>query len=184
MPGALVLPALWAGGRLAGNDHLAALGLHATEAVAIGLGTTAVVKSLAGRQRPDVEPRDASSWKLGRGWRQTDYSSFPSGHTTIAFAAASAISGELKAWRPDVRRWLAPVLYGGAALVGASRIYDDEHWASDVVAGAGIGMLAGRATVRWHQAHPDNRVDGWLLSGSLLPAAGGGAHLSMTILLP
>jgi membrane-associated phospholipid phosphatase len=182
-PGALVvLPALWLAGRAAGDERLAALGLHASEAVAVGLGTTGVLKGIAGRARPFASPHDAGSWKLGRGWRRTEFASFPSGHSAIAFATASSVSGELAGWRPDVRRVVAPVLYAGAAVVAASRVYDDRHWASDVLAGAGIGTVAGRATVRWNQARPGNRWDRWLLAGSLVPAAGGGTRLSVAIL--
>ncbi|HST61860.1 MAG TPA: phosphatase PAP2 family protein, partial [Longimicrobium sp.] len=38
--------------------------------------------------------------------------------------------------------------YGGAAAVAWSRVYEDKHWASDVTAGAIIGIVAGRGTVR------------------------------------
>ena len=65
---------------------------------------------------------------------------------------------------PASRRWLAPLLYGGAALVGASRVYENEHWASDVLAGAAIGTFSGWKVVRYNHAHPGNRVDRLFLS--------------------
>jgi membrane-associated phospholipid phosphatase len=43
------------------------------------------------------------------------------------------------------QRWVPPVAYGLATLVGLSRIYDNAHWASDVMAGAAIGFLSAKA---------------------------------------
>jgi hypothetical protein len=41
-------------------------------------------------------------------------------------------------------------MYGGAALVGLSRMYNNRHWASDVITGAAIGTFAGTKVVRYH----------------------------------
>ena len=65
---------------------------------------------------------------------------FPSGHTTAAFAFAGVLAHE---WG-DVPG-VAPAAYGIAGLVGLSRINDDAHWASDVVAGAIIGWASATA---------------------------------------
>jgi membrane-associated phospholipid phosphatase len=92
----------------------------------------------------------------------------------MAFAAAAAVTGETARWWPDATPYIGTALYGGAALAGVSRIYHDKHWASDVVVGAAIGTFVGRKVVRYHRSHPRNRVDRWLLAGSLVPAAGGG----------
>src|SRR5438128_1542792 len=55
--------------------------------------------------------------------------------------------------------------YGGAGLVGASRIYNNMDWASDVVAGAAIGTIIGLRVVKYTHSHPDNRIDTKLIKG-------------------
>ena len=63
---------------------------------------------------------------------------FPSGHTTEAFAYAEFIQQEYK----DVSPWYGAVGYAAATATGLLRIYNNKHWLSDVVAGAGIGMAS------------------------------------------
>ncbi|MBV9577745.1 MAG: phosphatase PAP2 family protein [Chloroflexi bacterium] len=60
--------------------------------------------------------------------------SFPSGHTCAAFAAAWTLG---RIW-PGAR----PVLFGGAGVVGFSRIYVGAHYPGDVLTGALVGMTA------------------------------------------
>ena len=60
----------------------------------------------------------------------------------VAFSLASAVAEEART------PWVSALAYGGAAAVAWSRVYEDKHWTSDVAAGALIGILAGRGTVR------------------------------------
>jgi hypothetical protein len=55
-----------------------------------------------------------------------------------------------------------------------SRMYDNKHWASDVIIGAGLGTFAGLKVVRYNDAHPGSRVEKLFLSGSIVPTADGG----------
>jgi membrane-associated phospholipid phosphatase len=48
-------------------------------------------------------------------------------------------------------------------LTGVSRIYNNQHWASDVLAGAAIGTLTGIKVFRYQHSHPNNRIDRKLL---------------------
>ena len=66
------------------------------------------------------------------------FNSFPSGHTATAFASAEFLWQEYK----DVSIWYGITGYLVAAGTGAFRIYNDKHWLTDVVAGAGIGILS------------------------------------------
>ena len=65
------------------------------------------------------------------------------------------------------------MLYAGAGLVGLARMYDDKHWASDVVLGAGIGTLAGVETVAFSRVHAHNRVERMLGAVTVVPSARG-----------
>lgn len=64
-------------------------------------------------------------------------SSFPSGHTTSAFALATVLALWCR------RKALSILFVIAAALVGYSRIYLAQHFPADVLAGAGIGVLFG-----------------------------------------
>ncbi|OON67203.1 phosphatase PAP2 family protein [Hymenobacter sp. CRA2] len=66
------------------------------------------------------------------------YNSFPSGHTAQAFLAASIVHAEFR----DKSQWYGIGAYTIATGVGALRMLNDRHWQSDVVAGAGLGILS------------------------------------------
>ena len=66
-------------------------------------------------------------------------------------------------------------MYGGATLVGASRIYNNAHWASDVALGAAIGTFTGLKVVRYSHQHPDNPIDRLLLGFQATPSRVSGA---------
>jgi membrane-associated phospholipid phosphatase len=167
-PGSYVIGvSMYAIGRVTKEDHLAQLGLHGTEALAIGEGTAIALKGFFGRARPLVDVKNPNDYQLLRGFGKDDrFRSFPSGHTVAGFAAAAAVTAETSRWWPSSVWYVGPVMYGGAALVGLSRMYDNRHWASDVITGAAIGTFAGTKVVRFHRSHPGAGLDRWLLSGS------------------
>ena len=178
-PGSTIIGvSLYGIGRLTGNERMADLGLHGTEALAIGAGLGWLGKGLFGRERPFVE-LNPNDYKFGRGFGgETEYMSFPSGHTIAAFAAAAAVTSETGRWWPNARWAIGTVLYSGAALAGVSRMYNNRHWASDVFMGAAIGTLSGLKVVRYHHSHPNNDLDRWLLSASISASPNGGHVLS------
>jgi membrane-associated phospholipid phosphatase len=168
VPGSVVIGAsMYAVGRLSHTPRLAEVGLHGTEALFVGEGVASVLKDVTGRARPFVDTAgpNPDDWQLLRGLRTNDrYRSFPSGHAVAAFAAASAVTAETSRWWPALTYFgIGPVLYGGAAAVGLSRMYNNRHWASDVIMGAAIGTFAGLKVVRFSRTHPGNRLDRWLL---------------------
>ncbi len=83
------------------------------------------------------EPRPDSSSK----------NSFPSGHTTEAFAAATFLAKEYG----HKNIWYSIGAYTVATGVGALRVLNNRHWISDVIAGAGIGILSTNIVYATHQ---------------------------------
>ncbi len=90
----------------------------------IANGTVFSVKSWSHEMRPDG----------------SDYQSFPSGHTAEAFVGAEFMRMEYK----DVSPWYGVAGYAMATATGVLRMYNDKHWFSDVVAGAGVGIASTR----------------------------------------
>ena len=120
--------------------------------IASGLITPALKEAL-GRSRPHQAASGTDFHPFG------GRASFPSGHTTQAFAVASVIAGEYDS------RWVDVAAYGSAALVGYARVLHDAHYLSDVAAGALVGTLVGRTVVRANSRRRGERV-------SVAPALG------------
>lgn len=64
--------------------------------------------------------------------------SFPSGHTATAFVGAHLLFKEYK----DTSCWIGIFGYFVAASTGGLRVLNKKHWVSDVIAGAGVGILS------------------------------------------
>ena len=174
-PGTVILAAaMYGSGRLTHHPVLAELGLRSAEAIAISGAATALIKGMAGRDRPYLDNQDSDNFDLGGGFGGGGHTSFPSGHATAAFAVASVVASESSFRWPHASRFVQPIVYGLATSVALARVYTDRHWASDVVAGAGIGTLTGLSVVRYHRSHPHSRLDRWLLSARVTPTAGNG----------
>jgi membrane-associated phospholipid phosphatase len=185
-PGAYVIGGgMYAIGRWGGHPTLQDVGWHGTEAVLLSSAVTGFLKAVLGRARPyvvaDTNPHD---FKFGGGFTSTERQSFPSGHTTTAFAAAAAVTSEMRRLHPDAVWYVAPVLYGGATMVGLSRMYHNKHWASDVVLGAAIGTFSGLKVVRYSHTHPDNKLDRFMLHTSLAMMPDGQLGLMVTLPAP
>ncbi|HEY8020471.1 MAG TPA: phosphatase PAP2 family protein [Thermoanaerobaculia bacterium] len=119
-------------GRAVGEDGLAA------SLIAAGI-LTPVLKDLAGRQRPHQTSKTFDFTPFGGG------ASFPSGHTTEAFAVASVIATDYHSG------WISAVSYGSAALVGFARVHHQAHFLSDVTASAFIGTAVGRSVALFNR---------------------------------
>lgn len=109
---------------------------HARAALRLGAGmgiesalVNLGIKSLFRRARPTLEVERPYAL------RKPLTSSFPSGHATSAFTAASLLAEDDDLW---------PAYYAIAVIVAWSRVYVKIHHASDVVAGIGLGVIMGR----------------------------------------
>ncbi len=144
IPGTLLLAAtLYGLGEMQDRPELTDLGLNTGRAVVGAGAVTLVGKIAAGRARPGIAPRDPSDFSAGRGLRSDDYQAFPSAHTAAAFAAATVLAADLSDRHPGSGSWIYPSMYSAATMAGLSRIIDEEHWLTDTLAGALIGVLGG-----------------------------------------
>lgn len=164
----IVLPAvglLYIGSRVAGDDKLAVASLDGLQATLIAGGATFVLKHLLHRRAPDTDDNtaDPNVW-MGPWPLRSDFTSFPSAHTSIAFGIASVFSEHYRE-----HKWVGRVLYTLAGITALSRVYDNAHWFSDVFAGAAIGIYVGKTITR-----PDR------YSWSLNPNAQGGMSFSLS----
>ena len=167
VPGAFIAAGgMYLVGRAAGVRGLADAGLHTMEAVILAEAATYVIKVGFGRERPSSAGADSDHFSFGRGLKGNRFSSFPSGHASGAFAAAAALTAEASSRWPRSTIFVAPILYGGAAMVGWARLQSNAHWLSDVFLGAGLGTIAGIKVVRYNHKHPGNRLDQFLLGAT------------------
>jgi membrane-associated phospholipid phosphatase len=157
--------ALWGIGRLTRVDALADITFHAAEAVVVGSVASQVIRGPLGRSRPHVtDYKDQYDFKPFRGFREFQYRAFPSIHTASAFAVATVYVLETDRRAPQATWIVAPIAYALALGPGVSRMYTGQHWASDVLAGAFMGTLAGVKIVRYnHDVRPDNPVNRFFL---------------------
>jgi membrane-associated phospholipid phosphatase len=131
-PLALMLVGTFAAGALDGHKEWMHTSYDMGEAVVLGTVSATVLKALAGRERPNKSTSHSSWGHSG--------DSFPSGHTTAAFAAAQVFSDRL-----ERDQWGLRVLaYGLATATAYARLNSNVHWFSDTVAGAALGMATGR----------------------------------------
>jgi len=155
---------LYISGEIAKSQGLRRTGLLTLESFAISGGIVTVLKFVFGRPRPTsnlgvfaFHPFSLSNFRH----------SFPSGHSASIFAAASVIAGEID------NPVLGAMIYGAAGLVAVSRIYNNEHWGTDIFVGSALGYFVGKMVLRLNRRSSTN-------SATLSAAPGpGGFSLSL-----
>lgn len=147
---AYTLAALGTYGLVFHKDKEKTTTLLATQAYITAATIETALKYLASRQRPSYY--DAVTGLNSHVFHgpfyhflkkdNSSFVSFPSGHTTVAFAAATVFAMEYREYRA------VPILaYSAATAIGLSRIVQNQHWISDVMVGAALGFLCGRQVV-------------------------------------
>ena len=119
--------------------------------VGVAYGVKTVLKSMVKEERPD----------------HSDNQSFPSGHATMAFAAARSIDKEFR----SESIWIPIAGYAAATAVGVERVASDRHHWYDVVAGAALGVCSAELT--WwlsDKLFPENKNVSFGLSGNAIEA--------------
>jgi membrane-associated phospholipid phosphatase len=129
-----LVPAVMIGTGLAlKKPGLTQSGLRAVTSAALAGGITAVFKYTLGRERPSVtgsEPLDFIPF--------SGNVSMPSGHTSTAFGFAASLAEDVHPL------WAKIGLYTLATGTAWSRVYDNDHWTSDVIAGAIVGITSAK----------------------------------------
>lgn len=135
---------LYAAGEYGHRDEWKRTALLQMKTLVFAAGVSRIPKVLAQRHRPETE---INSWRWEGPFNGfTGNYSFTSGHTFIAFSWAAVTAQSMK----ENRGW-GIAAYALAGLTGASRIYQGEHWLSDVVGGALLGTLFGKLMWRIQQ---------------------------------
>ncbi|MHB8834179.1 MAG: phosphatase PAP2 family protein [Candidatus Methylomirabilia bacterium] len=133
-------------GLATGSDRINKMAADSAEASFIAAGIiNPILVYVTGRALPNAHENafEFRPFVPGR-------NSFASGHTAAAFALATSLDQNL---REDWGYWQTPFLYAMATGCGVSRIYDEKHYLSDVILGAGIGAAVGF----WIANRPRNR---------------------------
>ncbi|MEP7324914.1 MAG: phosphatase PAP2 family protein [Gemmatimonadota bacterium] len=146
-------------GVLSGNRRIREAGVRITSSLVLAGAVVTLGKFSAGRVRPSRSNTDADDFRPFSG-----NASAPSGHATMAFALATALGDEIHT------RWVTIGLYTAAAAAGWSRINDNAHWTSDVMAGAALGIVSAKFV--------SGRLRVFGLRSPLVSAAPNGATLS------
>jgi membrane-associated phospholipid phosphatase len=137
MGSGLVYPTLFAvavAGKALGSKGVYGVSSRALKSTVVAGAAAIVLKVIVGRDRPAKSPDNNLSFHP---FSFKD-NSFPSGHTAIAFALATSFSREIHG------KWDDAAFFSLASLTAYARMHDDRHWFSDVVFGAGVGILSAR----------------------------------------
>ena len=151
------LGALAAYGFIFKNEKMRTTTLLATQAYINGTIIETLLKYLTGRTRPSyyAPGTEAKPVFTGPFNKSSSNSSFPSGHATVAFAAATVYAME---YRSTI--WVPILAYSAATLISASRITENKHWITDVFVGAVLGYLTGRHVVNNYHRYAKLKAPG------------------------
>jgi membrane-associated phospholipid phosphatase len=145
--GVYTLPALgilYGVGAITKNDKARYTALKGAEAYLFGFFAAQVLKQLTHRHRPyQDEPPNPNIWEGP--FKPISNSSFPSGHSTVAFAVATVVATSY-----SKTIWVPILCYSLAGLTAVSRIYQNDHWSSDVFVGSALGFAIGKTIINNH----------------------------------
>ena len=111
--------------------------------IALG-GSTQLLKYATGRENPSDATAHGGRWRPFPSWsnfqnNKTKYDAFPSGHLATFVSTVAIISENY----PEIK-WVKPVGYSIAGLIGLSMINNGVHWASDFPLGVALGYGFGK----------------------------------------
>ena len=142
-PTAILVGAFGLHGLLTNDNTSKKIGFEIVQSALYSGAITTILKVVVGRARPFTNKGDATYKPFSL--FDDDFHSFPSGHTTLAFSLSTVLSKNVKS---DLFKVIA---YIPAILTVVSRVYQDNHWATDVLASAAIGYFVGDWVVNQHE---------------------------------
>jgi len=151
----------YAFGVFANDPKARETGVLGAEALLDSVIVVEVLKPIAGRNRPNSHEPGGEFFDGG--------ASFPSGHAIASWALASVVANEY-----GRTIWVPVVAYGLASVVSTARFASQQHFASDIFAGAAMGWFIGRYVYKTHKDHEIHHHS-WL-NPRIMPEFEPGAH--------
>jgi hypothetical protein len=142
----LLSAGLFTTGLLSENKKIENTGRILFEALLVSGAAVQLIKIVSGRSRPFL---DEGPFMFNFFKTDNPHTSFPSGHTVVAFATSSVLAASIK------NTYASIALYSLAGLTAYQRMYSNNHWFSDTVLAAIIGTVVGNALVKIN----DDRFD-------------------------
>lgn len=138
---------IYAVGLISREDEVRKLGRIIFQSLSYTGISVMAIRIIAGRERPysGYNPFTFNGLTM-----DNEIQSFPSGHTTVAFAVSSAIAEYYDKW------WLRIGMYSFASLTAYARVRNKQHWVSDVVFGALLGITGGMHTAAQEKKREGN----------------------------
>ena len=180
MPLTVAALATYGVGKLTHSRTVADVGLHLTESLVATEVVAEGVRIALGRARPRASPVDQYNFKPGKGFSQFEYRALPSLHAAVAFATAASLVEEVRIRNPAASMYATPLLYAAATIPGFTRVYLDQHWASDVLAGSFVGALLGTRMVQHAHGHR-TWIDKALLGAAIVPDTYGAVRVGLSL---
>jgi membrane-associated phospholipid phosphatase len=164
--GGAIGAAIYLGGLAFKSEDTRVTGRMVLESLLFSGATTLVLKSIIGRSRPYT---NKGSHNFMGFQFNTDNTSLPSGHSTVAFAVSSTLAARIH------NTWATIGLYSLATLTMGARMYEDAHWLSDTFLGAAIGTAIGNAVANLHPNSDGNTSQSLIITPGL-----GGVNITYT----
>lgn len=141
---------LYFGGRVSQSKELTITGRMLLEGLFYAGTTTILIKFISGRSRPYTND---GYLKFRFFQISNDYTSFPSGHSTVAFTTSTILANRID------NTYASIALYSLAISTLWQRMYSDNHWLSDTIMGALIGFFIGKAVLKFDDASENSEKE-------------------------
>lgn len=134
---------LYSSGLLFKNEDIRESGLMVFEAGALSGAVTTFLKVAFGRERPYVSGEKFRFHPFSFGGNK--FYSLPSGHATLSFAISTVLASRFE------DKLMKFLIYTPAVLTALARVYNNQHWFSDIFLGSAIGYFSGVYIINSHK---------------------------------